>query len=87
MNTLLDIDDKTPLLPALFAKDPEIVAVFLFGSYGTEYRHPGRDIDLAVYFSREVSPAFEADLPGRIGDILLLFVWEVLVKRTAFYST
>ncbi|HHY59118.1 MAG TPA: nucleotidyltransferase domain-containing protein [Clostridia bacterium] len=70
MNHLLHVDDKLPLLPALFARYPEIVAVFLFGSYGTEYQHPGSDIDLAVYFSRQVSLALEADLLGEICDIL-----------------
>lgn len=41
-------------LPAEFAEDllskfPELIAVYRFGSYGTEYERPESDLDLAVY--------------------------------------
>ena len=49
-----------------FQSRVEIAAVYLFGSYGTEYEHPQSDIDLGVVFTRPVTLpeelALDADL-------------------------
>jgi len=70
MSRVLKIDDKITLLPDLFSRYPEIVSVFLFGSYGTDLQHDLSDIDFAVYFSRDVNLQFEADLLGEMSTVL-----------------
>lgn len=70
MISFLKVNDKILLLPDLFSRYPEIAAVFLFGSYGTEFQNSLSDIDFAFYFSRNVDLKFEADLLGEISDVL-----------------
>ncbi len=49
-----------------FQNRGEVAAVYLFGSFGTEFQHPNSDIDLGVVFSRTLTfadeLAFDADL-------------------------
>lgn len=49
-----------------FKNRGEVAAVYLFGSYGTEFEHPNSDIDLGIVFSRIVTfveeLAIDADL-------------------------
>lgn len=70
MSRFLNIDDKITLLPDLFSRYPEIVVVFLFGSYGTDFQHDLSDIDFAVYFSQDVNLKFEANLLGKLSSVL-----------------
>lgn len=43
-----------------FKGKPQIAAVYLFGSYGTEFQHPHSDIDIGVIFS--APPTFREEL-------------------------
>lgn len=70
MSQLLDIDEKLIALNELFNKYPQIQAVFLFGSYGTEYQTLLSDIDFAVFFSENVTIAEEADLLNKLSITL-----------------
>lgn len=44
----------------------EIAAVYLFGSYGTEFEHPQSDMDLGVVFNRPVTLSEELELDGAL---------------------
>ena len=50
MTELLNVDKELKNLPAFFAAIPEVMTVFLFGSYGTENQTALSDVDFAVYF-------------------------------------
>lgn len=49
-----------------FQDRDEIAAVYLFGSYGTEFEHLQSDIDLGVVFSRPVTLSEELELDGAL---------------------
>lgn len=68
---LIDIDDRLPLLNDLFASMPQIVAVYVYGSYGTADQTPLSDVDLAVLFRRGAEPSFEDELRliGQISEV------------------
>jgi len=38
-----------------FQSRVDVAAVYLFGSFGTEFEHPQSDIDLGIVFTREVT--------------------------------
>ena len=42
--------DRLQAFKDFFGAYPEVAAVYLFGSYGTEYEHPESDLDLGVVF-------------------------------------
>ena len=44
----------------------EIAAVYLFGSFGTEFERPQSDIDLGVVFTRPVTLPEELELDGAL---------------------
>ncbi len=70
MAELLKIDKKLASLPAFFAAIPEVLAVFLFGSYGTENQTVCSDIDFAVYFNRIIDMSEEMAFLSRLSDVL-----------------
>lgn len=49
-----------------FQDRAEVAAVYLFGSFGTEFEHPQSDIDLGVIFARSVTLAEELELDGAL---------------------
>jgi Nucleotidyltransferase domain. len=58
----IDISERMDDLRELFASDPRIVAVYIYGSYGTPDQTPLSDVDLAVLFRRESVPPLEDEL-------------------------
>lgn len=50
-----------------FANVPGLVALFLYGSYGTEHQTPLSDVDLAVLFTRDAVPSPDERL--RLGGL------------------
>lgn len=44
----------------------EIAAVYLFGSYGTEFEHPQSDIDLGIVFNRPLTLSEELELDSAL---------------------
>jgi predicted nucleotidyltransferase len=60
----IKIEDKLPALEEFFDSRKEILAVYLFGSYGTEYQTNLSDIDLAILVSDSVTLdlAYQLDL-------------------------
>ena len=53
MAELINIDDKIEELKNYFSEQEDILAVYIFGSYGTEYQTPLSDVDFAVLFKKE----------------------------------
>ena len=49
-----------------FQSRVEIAAVYLFGSFGTEYEHPQSDIDLGIIFTRPVTLSEELELDAAL---------------------
>lgn len=45
-----------------FQSRVEVAAVYLFGSFGTEFEHPHSDIDLGIVFNRSVTLSEELEL-------------------------
>ncbi len=71
MNEKLNLDNKIKNIPAFFSERPEISAVFLFGSYGTENQTVLSDVDFAVLFDKRIDlgqeAAFLADISNYLG--------------------
>ncbi len=66
MTGMLKLDEKIAALSGVFNSMPDVLTVFLFGSYGTEYQTPLSDIDLAVLFDQDLSLQEEAALLNRL---------------------
>ncbi|WP_407314329.1 type VII toxin-antitoxin system MntA family adenylyltransferase antitoxin [Desulfosporosinus sp. SB140] len=49
-----------------FRNRDEVAAIYLFGSFGTEFEHPNSDIDLGVVFTRPVTLSEELELDGAL---------------------
>jgi len=49
-----------------FQARTEIAAVYLFGSFGTEFEHPQSDIDLGIVFTRSVTLQEELELDAAL---------------------
>jgi predicted nucleotidyltransferase len=49
-----------------FSCVPEIVAVYLFGSYGTCYEHPTSDLDLGVVFRKRMDLKRELEIEAAL---------------------
>ncbi len=47
---MFNLEEKLPLLKAYFAKQPEIVMAFIFGSAVKGQETQESDVDIAVYF-------------------------------------
>jgi predicted nucleotidyltransferase len=83
----IDLRGKIPQLIQYFTSKRNILAVYLYGSYGTEYQTPLSDVDLALLFIAGTKITFEEqlNLAGDISDIVqeddvnLLFLNEVPV--------
>ncbi|MHB8170129.1 MAG: type VII toxin-antitoxin system MntA family adenylyltransferase antitoxin [Thermincolia bacterium] len=71
MKGLLQLEKKINLLPAFFSEMPGVLAIYLFGSYGTEDQTELSDIDFAVLFDKRIGitdeAAFLAKLSGYLG--------------------
>jgi predicted nucleotidyltransferase len=66
---------KLPQLKKIFASDPRVLAVFLFGSQADGTATPRSDIDLAVLFDREID--FKEELAFEVKVSLLLRTHDV----------
>lgn len=69
---MLNVDDRMDALLDVCRQTPDLVAAYLFGSYGTEYQTPLSDIDLAFVFrlGHEPDPDAEMDFRGQVLDAL-----------------
>jgi len=58
----IDIDPHLPALQRFFADRDDILAVYLYGSYGTPDQTPLSDVDMGVLLGRTVADELEARL-------------------------
>ncbi|ADQ45257.1 DNA polymerase beta domain protein region [Caldicellulosiruptor kronotskyensis 2002] len=67
---MLNIESKLPKLIEYFSSTPEILGVWIIGSYGTEFQTEDSDIDLAILFDKDMSIFEEIDIEIKICEIL-----------------
>ncbi|MGD2070051.1 MAG: nucleotidyltransferase domain-containing protein [Gemmatimonadota bacterium] len=53
----VDVDDRLPALVDRLGREPGLVALILYGSYGTERQVTLSDVDLAVVFRGDALPS------------------------------
>ncbi len=81
----INIEDKLPALKEFIGSRNEILAAYLFGSYGTEFQTNLSDVDLAVLVSNSVRPdlAYQLALSSRLADILQEEDLDVVILNNA----
>lgn len=55
----INIDEMFPEIEAYFRHQEDILAVYLFGSYGTEFQTPMSDVDIALLFDQVSVPSVD----------------------------
>ncbi len=65
----IDLGARLERLSERIALEPDVLALFLYGSYGTPSQTPLSDVDLALLFKPGRTPDFDRELRIR-GDIL-----------------
>ena len=70
MTEMLQLDEKINKLPVFFAGIPEVLAAFLFGSYGTQNQTVVSDIDFAVLFDKRLELREEAAFLAKLSNFL-----------------
>jgi predicted nucleotidyltransferase len=68
----IDVSDRIPALVEMLGNEPGLVAVYLYGSYGTPDQTPLSDIDLGLLFTddRVPTPKEHVALITRIIEVL-----------------
>ena len=68
----IDVSEALVALCERLAEVPGLVALYLYGSYGTEHQTPLSDVDLAVLFRPEAVPGLDGqlELTGLVTDLL-----------------
>lgn len=67
---MINIEDKIMTLIKYFETNDDILAVWLIGSYGTEYQREESDIDFSILFNKDVSIIEEMKISCNISDII-----------------
>ncbi|MCB2290010.1 nucleotidyltransferase domain-containing protein [Clostridium sp. CS001] len=67
---MINIEDKIITLIKYFETNEDILAVWLIGSYGTEYQREESDIDFSILFNKDVSILKEMKISCNISDII-----------------
>lgn len=62
--------NQLQVLKDFFGAYPEVAAVYLFGSYGTEHEHPGSDMDFGVLFHGETKLQYELQIEADLSPLL-----------------
>lgn len=65
----IDVEDRWDALREVLEETPDLVAAYLFGSYGTEYQTPLSDVDLGFVFRLGHEPEFDDEMTFR-ADVL-----------------
>jgi len=66
---MLDVEARLETLRERLHEVPGLIAVYLFGSYGTRFQTPLSDIDLALVFRPGAAPELDDELELR-ADVL-----------------
>ncbi|GIW48829.1 MAG: nucleotidyltransferase [Caloramator sp.] len=67
---MVNIESKISKLVDFFKDREEVEAVFVIGSYGTEYQREDSDIDFAILFNKEVDILTELEIEANISEII-----------------
>ncbi|MEQ8156033.1 MAG: nucleotidyltransferase domain-containing protein [Clostridiaceae bacterium] len=67
---MLNIGNKISELTAFFKNNPNIISVWIIGSYGTEFQREDSDIDIAILFKTPISLMDEMDISCKISEII-----------------
>ena len=67
---MLQLDEKINKLPVFFSGIPEVLAAFLFGSYGTQNQTVVSDIDFAVLFDKRLELREETVFLAKLSNFL-----------------
>jgi len=67
---MINIEDKIIALIKYFETNDDILAVWLIGSYGTEYQREESDIDFSILFNKDVTIIKEMKISCNISDII-----------------
>jgi uncharacterized protein len=68
--------EKEEIIRTVLKHYPEVQAIYLFGSYGTEQEWPESDVDIAILL-----PPDKAKKAGSLGMSDLRFALEALMKK------
>lgn len=67
---MINIESKKAQLEEYFRKQKNILAVWIIGSYGTEYQREDSDMDIALLFDKKVSLMEEMQISADLSSIL-----------------
>ena len=67
---MLNIENEIENLKKYFSQQPDILAVWIVGSYGTEYQREDSDIDFAILFDKDIDDLEEMKFACDITEIL-----------------
>ena len=81
----INIEDKLPGLIRFFSKREEILAAYLYGSYGSEYQTNLSDVDIAILLASSVQADldYQLDLSAHLADIIREEDIDVLILNRA----
>ena len=83
MRNYQDFQSQFQQLSEYFKTRENIVAVYLFGSFGTALQTPLSDLDLAVLFDKKVSLMEELRVAGEISSIVKMEKVDLVNLNTA----
>lgn len=68
---LIDISHRIPALVDYFEKNKDLLAAYLYGSYGTAEQTPLSDVDIAVLLKWEVKDNFnkQLEISSKVAEI------------------
>ncbi|MDF2505477.1 nucleotidyltransferase domain-containing protein [Clostridium sp.] len=52
---MLNVENKIESLKKYFSEQPNILGVWIIGSYGTEYQREDSDIDFSILYGKYIS--------------------------------
>jgi predicted nucleotidyltransferase len=67
---MINIENKLDELKSYFKNNKDILAVWIVGSYGTEYQRDDSDIDFAILYNSDIDIMKEMKYEGEISDII-----------------
>jgi len=80
---LLNIEDKIEALKGYFFKQENILAVWIVGSYGTEFQREDSDVDFAILYDKDIKFFDEMTIAGHISEILKFDDVDVINLKNA----
>lgn len=69
MRNLKDIEKEISELKLYLSKNSNVIAFYIFGSYGTKWQNQNSDIDFAILYDKDISLKEELMLEIKISEI------------------